>query len=111
MYAKILTVPKTSSISLLLTKKNLQYTFVLIFLRYLESMNENNTIGQTTTAFERIYNHMVFGNPLTMSECIKQNYDLAVRFLLARNNAPHVLVEFLFKSMKKTRNNISKAIA
>lgn len=45
-----------------------------------------------------------------MSDCIKQNLDLAVRFLLARHIGPTELIEFLYESLQENRNAISKAI-
>lgn len=54
--------------------------------------------------------HIVGSKHLPMSECIKQNFDLAARFLIARNIAPAELCKHLNESMKQNRNHISKAI-
>lgn len=54
---------------------------------------------------------MICSNVLLMSDCIRQNLDLAVRFLLARNIAPTELSESLKESMKKNRNAIVKAVS
>ncbi|CAG2185081.1 unnamed protein product [Mytilus edulis] len=71
---------------------------------------ERRTCDKATTAFEKMYMHMISSKPLSISECIKQNFDLAVRFLLARNIAPDELCKHLHESMTENRNNISKAI-
>ncbi|CAC5381104.1 unnamed protein product [Mytilus coruscus] len=71
---------------------------------------EYNSNEISTTAFERIYQHIICSNVLPMSDCIRQNLDLAVRFLLARNIAPTELSDCLHESMKEKRNAISKAV-
>ncbi|XP_063398430.1 uncharacterized protein LOC134683205 isoform X2 [Mytilus trossulus] len=63
-----------------------------------------------TAAFEMIYKHIICRNMLSMSDCIKQNLDLAVRCLLTRNIPPTELSEYLHESMKEKKNVISKAI-
>lgn len=65
---------------------------------------------KVSTAFERIYKHMICTELLLMADCIKQNFDLAVRFLLARHIQSTELGEFLNQSMKENRKDISKAI-
>lgn len=54
--------------------------------------------------------HMISSKHFSISECIKQNFDLAVRFLLTRNIAPAELCKHLHESMTENRNDISKAI-
>ncbi|VDI79770.1 Hypothetical predicted protein [Mytilus galloprovincialis] len=65
---------------------------------------------KSSTAFEKMYMHIVGSKHLLMSECIKQNFDLAARFLIARNIASAELCKHLNESMKQNRNHISKAI-
>lgn len=71
---------------------------------------EYKTNEDSITAFERIYQQIICSNSLPMSDCIKKNLDLAVRFQLARHIAPTELIDFLYESLKDNRNAISKAI-